>query len=272
MATLDRFMSEWSLLVGDPVLSKWIVVALFVSIILNGYLLKGIASTSAPGGASGPVAVAAAAARLVGAGGAWDSLEPKSETLRSRRRWSGGLHLERMSNGHRVDSLIEADTKLGQDRAKSLDTARPLRRGTIVPQPTIPAHLPHPAPHHKPAVSGDSTPRSEELVNSATVKAPQKEIGHFEVVRTPTVPIFAPQLMSGDDSPVDGQVTHFGRRPLDECWEVYAGGLGALDLSDEEVIMLCEAGKIPAYGLEKGLKDLERAVRVRRAVICECES
>ena len=43
-AILDRFMSGWTRLVGDPVLSKWIVIVLIVSVFLNGYLLKGIAT------------------------------------------------------------------------------------------------------------------------------------------------------------------------------------------------------------------------------------
>ncbi|EMD34668.1 hypothetical protein CERSUDRAFT_116857 [Gelatoporia subvermispora B] len=43
---LDEFMSSWSRLVGDPVVSKWIVLLLAVSVALNGYLLKGIAAGS----------------------------------------------------------------------------------------------------------------------------------------------------------------------------------------------------------------------------------
>lgn len=40
---LENFMTGWTTLVGDPVLSKWIVLVLAVSVALNGYLLKGIA-------------------------------------------------------------------------------------------------------------------------------------------------------------------------------------------------------------------------------------
>ncbi|KAF9007753.1 hypothetical protein BDZ89DRAFT_965492, partial [Hymenopellis radicata] len=39
---VESFMSAWSHLVGDPLLSKWIVVVLAMSISLNGYLLKAI--------------------------------------------------------------------------------------------------------------------------------------------------------------------------------------------------------------------------------------
>ena len=41
-------------------------------------------------------------------------------------------------------------------------------------------------------------------------------------------------------------------------------------LNDEEVIMLAENGKVAAYALEKMLGDFDRAVRIRRALICEC--
>ncbi|KZT70396.1 hypothetical protein DAEQUDRAFT_725287 [Daedalea quercina L-15889] len=43
---LENFMSSWSALVGDPVLSKSIVVLLALSVALNGYLLRGIAAGS----------------------------------------------------------------------------------------------------------------------------------------------------------------------------------------------------------------------------------
>ena len=55
---------------------------------------------------------------------------------------------------------------------------------------------------------------------------------------------------------------------------MFENGEGALkerlaSLNDEEVVMLAQKGKIQAYALEKMLGDLERAVRVRRALICE---
>ncbi|KAI0322966.1 hydroxymethylglutaryl-coenzyme A reductase-domain-containing protein [Amylostereum chailletii] len=41
---VENFMSAWTRLVGDPILSKWIVLLLGVSVALNGYLLKGIST------------------------------------------------------------------------------------------------------------------------------------------------------------------------------------------------------------------------------------
>jgi hydroxymethylglutaryl-CoA reductase (NADPH) len=43
---LESFMSSWTTVVSDPILSKWIVVALAISVFLNGYLLRGLGSNT----------------------------------------------------------------------------------------------------------------------------------------------------------------------------------------------------------------------------------
>jgi hypothetical protein len=50
--------------------------------------------------------------------------------------------------------------------------------------------------------------------------------------------------------------------------KIFDGGAGAILLNDEEVILMVQKGKIAAYALEKLLKDHERAVAIRRALIC----
>jgi hydroxymethylglutaryl-CoA reductase (NADPH) len=259
MASLDRFMSEWTLLVGDPVLSKWIVVALFVSILLNGYLLKGIASNSVPGGSTGPVAVAAAAARLVGAGGAWDTTDVKRDSLRNRRRWSGGIQLERFSNTRQSNAGedIEAYRRQRVDQVKNSDPVT----HQLVDESTR-------------RVNGSADHNSLPISNGHAIKPLSGEATPTDTAATPTaeMPVFVSSVIDTDEvsSALVSPPTHFGRRSWEECWEIYNGGLGASLLNDEEVILLVEKNKIPGYGLEKGLKDLERAVRVRRAVICKC--
>jgi hydroxymethylglutaryl-CoA reductase (NADPH) len=265
MASLDRFMSEWTQLVGDPVLSKWIVVALVVSILLNGYLLKGIASSTAPDGASGPTAVAAAAARLVTAAGVWEADGGRKDALKMRRRWSGGIQLEKSS---KVKKAEDEDDETAIPTITGPNSRRQsVMQNLVMP---IPVHLPHPAPHSI-LRSGDITPTcgDNHHVANGSARTVAVELGHIHVNRTPTVPIAPVINFVGDSPSPPREYPTFGRRSLEECWEIYAGGLGAFDLSDEEVILLVEKGKIPGYGLEKGLKDLERAVRVRRAVICE---
>ncbi len=261
-------MSEWTELVGDPVLSKWIVVAFVVSILLNGYLLKGIASSTAADGASGPSAVAAAAARFVSGAGGWEG----QSAPKNVRRWSGGIQLERRSDALKADEpSAHAEEPVRKRRSSVLS-------GLVMP---IPVYLPHPAPHsileHK---SGDSTPTSSDGTKTLNGQISTREIrgdgaDHLVINKTPTVPIFNPRITGvdgneGSPSSLSREdLPHFGRRTLEECWEVYAGGLGAFELSDEEVILLVQKGKVPSYKLEKDLKDMERAVRIRRAVFCE---
>ncbi|EIW68537.1 hypothetical protein TREMEDRAFT_44404 [Tremella mesenterica DSM 1558] len=205
MASIDHFMSEWTLLVGDPVLSKWIVVALGISVMLNGYLLKGIASNSI--GGKGPVA--AAAQMLVGV---FDSFDINTSHA-----------------GHLTPKYTQSN---------------------------IPPYMPHPAPINE----GERTPRGEQST---------QDQGHIVVPSTPKVPILSspPKPSSSRSSPNTGLIPTFGRRPLSEIVEIYAGGVGVSHLSDEEVILLVQKGKIAPYALEKTLKDLERSVRIRRAVI-----
>lgn len=219
MATIDHFMSEWTQLVGDPVLSKWIVVSLVISVLLNGYLLKGIASNSI--GGRGPVAAAAQA--LVGV------FDPVTPADTKRRRWSGGQQLE-MTGRARTKSDAANLTPRGRSRCE-------------LPSVT--------------AKDGDRTPKGEDRVNG-------NSLGHVVVPPTPEVPVQADRTLVKSTS-TDSMT--FGRRSLEECVEIYAGGVGANNLSDEEVILLVEKGKIAPYALEKALKNLERAVRVRRAVI-----
>jgi hydroxymethylglutaryl-CoA reductase (NADPH) len=230
MASIDHFMSEWTQLVGDPVLSKWIVVALGISVLLNGYLLKGIASNSI--GGKGPVAAAAQA--LAGVFEASLSHQPTE-----KRDWNGSLQLDK-------SKLAPRDIQKTPRAARFADN--------------IPPTLTHPAP----VVAGDLTPKNserQERVNGDVA-------GHVVVPAEPRIPVIAEPKVNGYHGTSNGNSPMaFGRRSLEECAEIFAGGVGSHNLSDEEVILLVEKGKIAPYALEKALKDLERAVRIRRAVI-----
>ncbi|KAJ2671450.1 3-hydroxy-3-methylglutaryl-coenzyme A (HMG-CoA) reductase isozyme [Coemansia sp. RSA 1085] len=60
-------------------------------------------------------------------------------------------------------------------------------------------------------------------------------------------------------------------RSLNECRSVFAAD-GPQLLNDDEVILLINAGVIPAYALEKHLRDNIRAIKVRRALISRASS
>ncbi|CAE6530329.1 unnamed protein product [Rhizoctonia solani] len=186
----DSFMSEWSTLVGDPILSKWIVLALAVSVFLNGYLLKGIGSGAAGHGfpikAPGVVTFAGAVDYA-----AKDKDEPKP-----------------VANGHGHGAL-------------HMDT------GSDVPVP-----VPQPSPSPEPPVA--------------------KELEEVAI----NTPLGTPS----------GERASIGRREYDEVVRVFEAD-GPSALTDEEVILLGQRGKIAPYALEKVLGDFERAVRIRRALI-----
>ena len=230
LAVLDTFMSGWTVIVGDPVISKWISIALGISIFLNAYLLKGIATGNAAvaeGNAAG--AAAFAAARMIGAhldreerGGvhqrskSLDKVlprpvrEPSNERL---ARYHKSLAQAAESRGRKPESVVNVlEAQAGQEK----ETAR--------------------AEERREEDDAESTPLLG--ANGAS------EAAFNEVTSDKTVP-----------------------RSYEEIVDVYAEGAGAMFCSDEELILLVQKGKLAAYALEKMLLDNEKAVRIRRAVI-----
>jgi hydroxymethylglutaryl-CoA reductase (NADPH) len=186
-------MSEWSTLVGDPILSKWIVLALAVSVFLNGYLLKGIGSGATSHGfpikAPGVVTFAGAvdyAAKEEG------EKKEESRPLLVNRRGNGALQIETGS-----------------------DVLPPVAEPSPSPEPPV-------------------TREREEVVTNTPIGTPS------------------------------GTKASIGRREYDEILNVFETD-GISSLTDEEVILLGQRGKIAPYALEKVLGDFERAVSL---VIC----
>jgi hydroxymethylglutaryl-CoA reductase (NADPH) len=209
LAVLDSFMSGWSIIVGDPVISKWMSLALAISIFLNAYLLKGIATGDAAvaeGNAAG--AAAFAAARMIGA------------------------HLDR-------------------ERAEN--------KGSKLPQDLTSYHqrIAAQSQERKGAVAQTAVPASSIKPDAAQAVREDPDVSKPDSAET------TPSLRSAAFAS-EGRVE---RRPFEECLELYAGGAGVFILTDEEIILLAQKGKIAPYGLEKILQDNDRAVRIRRALI-----
>jgi hydroxymethylglutaryl-CoA reductase (NADPH) len=191
---LESFMSFWTTIVSDPIMSKWIVLTLAASVFLNGYLLKGLGSST----------------------------------------------LQRQQTPQSVTVLLEqAPTKVSDHESSSSTTYDQKHTNCIV--------SPHPAEDRF-----DPTP----LPSLPVLPAPDAEAG------SPVIP-----------EPVERRSDLEPCRSLEECSMVFNGGPnGVQQLNDEEVILLAQQGKIAAYALEKVLGDLERAVLIRRALICKPSS
>lgn len=302
-AILDSFMSGWTKLVGDPVLSKWIVIILIVSVFLNGYLLKGIAvGDQGIGEGFVPNSAGEAAARLLLGG-------KESKQSKVKRRWSGGIEgLQKMQTEftladaaemakQRRAELIEDEKERDAADAKALKEQQRLKKAN--------SKISKPADGDS---SDDSTPGSP-LFMSTKKRASQHVTGRLAgtdsqlspvnglpLVMTPnteseselsrrepsesssesTADTPATTVLSDSESnmvtptinslvPRDSTIL----RPLEEVVSIFAAGKGADLVSDEEVILMVQKGKLAAYALEKLLKDYLRAVKIRRALICE---
>jgi hydroxymethylglutaryl-CoA reductase (NADPH) len=223
---VENFMSTWTRLVGDPVLSKWIIMVLAVSVSLNGYLLKGIAAGLAGKGVSGKECVRFVAAPV-------DETTTKSE------------------------KGIEADRPV-------VTTAVAPARSTVSPVPTRAAKF---------MLEGlDQRFKAQGLALRTPSSSDSSDDGEQPSLSASTTESSSSSSSSSSSVAV---------RSLAECVDIFENGPRPVSVSlsllnDEEVVMLAQSGKIAAYALEKlldnGLMDngkLERAVRIRRALICE---
>ncbi|KAL4267847.1 3-hydroxy-3-methylglutaryl coenzyme A reductase [Pleurotus pulmonarius] len=235
----DNFMSGWTRLVGDPVLSKWIVVVLAISISLNGYLLKGIAM-----GMGMQQLSAVAGVRFTGG-----EEKEKSEPIKSE--------------GVRVQEKKEVPKE--QDIAQRVVVRRKsstLASVTSAPVAGVPAGSillgaePVTTRSRRSSIARPASSSSSDSDDNALQIKPKSKA---------TEPLV-------DDN--GNEMEHVVIRSLKECVDIYENGpkpaaVALSMLNDEEVIMLCQNGKIAAYALEKvlGSTELERAVRIRRALI-----
>ncbi|TDL24659.1 hypothetical protein BD410DRAFT_719028 [Rickenella mellea] len=255
---LENFMSSWTSLVGDPVLSKWIVLTLALSISLNAYLLKGIGASAAF------FYVAAPVVRF--SGPAARSVSPKR--VRGERAGAG-----------EGDGVREADGDLGGKVRNRRGLKVELGRDDI-DRPTETNHPPQEKEYLAPtrlnvgslrgpgSVNGDAN--TNNTVNTLALELVDRKLQQSRSHRakiTLSDPGDADSAKGEDD---EGNVEDV--RSLEECINVFENGPRPVSVSlsmlnDEEVTMLAQAGKIQAYALEKMLGDLERAVRIRRALI-----
>jgi hydroxymethylglutaryl-CoA reductase (NADPH) len=275
LANLDRFMSRWSRLVGDPIISKWIVIALGISVFLNGYLLKGIASGSDSGFAPGSAAEAAARILLASTGSAID--EDDSDTKAKLRHsfialkddlqneWTARDAAAMTRQHQREEDIAEAEAEKPAPSVVKISTTKARRdsgsssEGSPPPSPIFVRTKPRKAAtstsSRSTATSSNATSVETSAPSIPTLALPEAQ---REIKLSPSTVALVP-LGNVPDTP----------RDLEVCVKIFDGGEGALLLNDEEIIMLVQKGKVAAYALEKLLKDYERSVAIRRALICE---
>lgn len=228
---IQNFMESWTRLVGDEVLSKWIVLVLAVSVALNGYLLKGIAV----GGTNTLRPALSQAVRF----GVDDAGEKVKEDVRQPSPVLPKLSMLDSPTLPEVDTTPEA-------------TPRPTYFNAAMSAPVAPIPVP---------ARGLSLNLNLERIDR---KLEEQRVHEFERSVLP------PSAISAILPPE-------GIRPFEDILDIFENGPRPVAnslamLSNEEVILLSQRGKIAAYALEKMLGDNERAVLVRRALICKPRS
>ncbi|KIY45066.1 hypothetical protein FISHEDRAFT_50051 [Fistulina hepatica ATCC 64428] len=229
---LEKFMSDWTSLVGDPIMSKWIVVVLGLSITLNGYLLKGIAA-----------GLASTAFTIRGP----SNVRFRSVDSPARRR--------RLS--------VSMDDESSTPKAKANGNAAPMTDTAPVEESR--GRVPPPLQRASSFTSQPITiqPLSIQLPRPKSPVSSGRELPLEDIDRR----LERAKIAAASDEVV---------RSYEECLEVFERGPRPVSeslklLNDEEIIVLAQHGKIPAYGLEKVLgstnEQYTRAVRIRRALI-----
>ncbi|EAU81445.1 hydroxymethylglutaryl-CoA reductase [Coprinopsis cinerea okayama7 len=235
---VDSFMSSWTRLVGDPVLSKWIVAVLAISIALNGYLLRGIALGAGVGSLG---------LLLVG-------------------RRAGGVRFEDGEDAKEETSVSQNTSSTATASVTRVESHASVSEHTVQRKPSFSA-------------ANVSTFNLEDVDRKLKAQRRLTITSKNMVLPSPNSNSSAPSSSDGSDE--EEPVYPEGVRTLEECLEIFENGPRPLSkslalLNDEEIIMLAQNGKIAAYALEKvlgnGPVELERAVRVRRALISRASS
>ncbi|KAL5476995.1 HMG1 [Sanghuangporus weigelae] len=269
----EAFLSAWTGLVGDPILSKTISLALILSLALNAVLMKGIAS-----GAAGHTLVSSLASVVPGVRFSAANLgvvkEERDAESEEEKTSGDSDEVERRMGRPREQQRKKQMFGFGSNLApirSALANASSENAGTNV------------YGGEKPRAPAASAPPPSEPAPAPATQVALTAIPPARLVRPhPIRPEVAPLPLDLVDRKLeqvskssDGKAISPPReeaRPLEECLDIFENGPRPVQeslklLNDEEVIMLSQAGKIQAYALEKMLGDFERAVRIRRALI-----
>ena len=246
---------------GDPVVSKWIVCFLAVSVALNGYLLKGIAATSGLSSVVPGVRFSATTQEK-------EVKEAKEEGVVVKQVENTDERLTAIRKKHVPLSEVQADMKMLREKVREAHHQQQKQQPKFEPKVVRPEPV-RPVPH---------------TVNTLTLELVDRKLEQSQKVvavngingndNDNNVNAAVTKCESPDSFTKDAPLPTLDVRSLEECIDIFENGPRPVSaslslLNDEEVILLAQDGKIQAYALEKMLGDFERAVKIRRALICK---
>ncbi|KAJ7484083.1 hydroxymethylglutaryl-coenzyme A reductase-domain-containing protein [Mycena galericulata] len=256
-AHLEGMLSTWTRLVGDPVLSKALVAVLGLSLLLNAYLIRGVA-----GGARAGVRFVEAAGQPADAEVKKEKeVEPVKEKEAAQDGWARDIAA--------ASPAVSLGLAQPAPASVTLAVSTPPSAPSPVPISIIHAQTPAPSAGAVPTFSLDDVDRRlRARGRGVRSKTPARRVTQLGPATPADSDDTDEQSLSDDEAPAP--------RALPELIELLAAApkaSGLRELSDEEVVLLAQAGKIAGYALEKVLAPaqephgLERAVRVRRALV-----
>ncbi|KAJ7026732.1 hydroxymethylglutaryl-CoA reductase [Mycena alexandri] len=274
-SALDSLLSTWTRLVGDPVLSKGIVAMLAISVLLNAYLIRGVGLGA---GARGGVRFTTEGKKDLTEGQEGGTLEELRRELEAKERE------ERERERRREAEQDGWARDIAAGSASATTTAVQIQQPPVVqqlqPQP-IPISIVH---AQTPAPSAGAVPTFSLEDVDRRLRARERGRRSQTPARKRVARLSSDadsddadsEREEQDDDSDDAPSSPSPPRALDELTTLLASlpkSNALKELSDEEVVLLAQAGKIAGYALEKVLAPaqesdgLERAVRIRRAVI-----
>ncbi|EIW77096.1 hypothetical protein CONPUDRAFT_62715 [Coniophora puteana RWD-64-598 SS2] len=236
---VENFMSAWTRLVGDPILSKWIVLILIVSVTLNGYLLKGIAEGAMRG-------IQTPHVRFLSVGGGMRRSRTEEEEEKEEEKEKPVVTI--------IEEKATPEKRQRPSFALGGDSSPESRGSPEPPAPAVPAKT-------------DSAPQTTRPIAAPIAIPPSNGVPAFMLDMK-----LRAKSAAREPKDIDLPV-----RSLEECIAVFESAPKPLNLqptvlNDEEIVLLAQNGKIAAYALEKVLGDFERAVSVRRSLISRATS
>lgn len=304
VGTWDAFLSAWTSLVGDPVLSKWISLALLLSLVLNAVLMRGIAAGTGlplPVSWSAGLGVRFNAANLGVVPEAEEGSEEESSSSGSERTKEGlrrpsasfdlkGPNERRKAStmfgiGSTMAPIVRSETPKRQqsEPEEKADANRALLESSrtsvmtsnepvTVSRMAVESPAPAPAPpsHSEPTLVRPQPVRPAQASSALALDLVDRKLNQVTAAVHNSFAL-TPSTSSLPPAPAP-QRPREPTRPYEECLEIFEHGPRPVSVSlallnDEEIILLSQRGKIQAYALEKLIGDYTRAVRVRRALV-----
>ncbi|KAJ7737854.1 hydroxymethylglutaryl-CoA reductase [Mycena maculata] len=254
-ASLEGALNTWTRLVGDPVLSKALIVVLGLSVLLNAFLIRGVA------GVRGVRFVDGHQAQVV------EDAQPASV-----------VELKELKHKDSQDGWARDIAASSAISARLAPAPPAAPKKEVTPISIIHAQTPAPTDGAMPTFSLDDVDRRLREKSRGRIGISVKGRSRTPARRIATLSSSSSASPSSDsdDHDHDFDSEDAEPRPLPELIALLAAApksSGLRDFTDEEVVLLSQAGKIAGYALEKVLapaqepSGLERAVRIRRALV-----